>query len=155
MCVCVCVCMYGGVNQCNVEHASALHPSFFPTRPPPLPRSAAPGNPPARPPLQAVWGRGDVLPCRAYLRHCVLAAASLGPEAEHSFLHATYLADRCEGGDNDGCRRLWDCRSGGMSTGERGVTGGQDMPAQACQELRRHGTVAAAALRRTSVHPAS
>eukprot|EP00198_Chlamydomonas_reinhardtii_P011224 XP_001700561.1 predicted protein [Chlamydomonas reinhardtii] len=44
--------------------------------------------------IQAVWGRGDVLPCRAYLRHCVLAAASLGPEAEHSFLHATYLADR-------------------------------------------------------------
>ncbi len=44
---------------------------------------------------QAVWGRADVLPCRAYLRHCVLAAASLGPEAERSFLHATYLADRC------------------------------------------------------------
>ncbi|KAG2427811.1 hypothetical protein HXX76_012135 [Chlamydomonas incerta] len=44
--------------------------------------------------IQAVWGRDDVLPCRAYLRHCVLAAASLGPQAERSFLHATYLADR-------------------------------------------------------------
>ncbi|KAG2452732.1 hypothetical protein HYH02_002962 [Chlamydomonas schloesseri] len=44
--------------------------------------------------IQAVWGRADVLPCRAYLRHCVLAARSLGPQAERSFLHATYLADR-------------------------------------------------------------
>lgn len=43
--------------------------------------------------ISAVW-RSDVLPCRLYLRHCVLAARSLGPEAEHSFLHSTFLADR-------------------------------------------------------------
>ncbi|GIL63081.1 hypothetical protein Vafri_17056 [Volvox africanus] len=43
--------------------------------------------------ISSVW-RDDVLPCRVYLRHCVLAARSLGPEAEDSFLNDTYLADR-------------------------------------------------------------
>ncbi|GIL88461.1 hypothetical protein Vretimale_15378 [Volvox reticuliferus] len=43
--------------------------------------------------ISRVW-RDDVLPCRVYLRHCVLAARSLGPEAEDSFLNDTYLADR-------------------------------------------------------------
>ncbi|KAI8472730.1 MAG: hypothetical protein J3K34DRAFT_412916 [Monoraphidium minutum] len=43
--------------------------------------------------VDRVW-RDDVLPCRVYLRHCVLAAASLGAEAHASFLDATTLADR-------------------------------------------------------------
>lgn len=38
--------------------------------------------------------RDDVLPCRVYLRHCVLAAGKLGEAALQSFLHHTYLADR-------------------------------------------------------------
>ncbi|KXZ49783.1 hypothetical protein GPECTOR_19g234 [Gonium pectorale] len=48
--------------------------------------------------ITRVWGAAPgcppLLPCRTYLRHCVLAARGLGPEAEHSFLHATFLADR-------------------------------------------------------------
>ena len=39
--------------------------------------------------------RDDILPCRAYLRHCTLAARNLSPEADASFLDNTYLADRC------------------------------------------------------------
>jgi hypothetical protein len=35
-----------------------------------------------------------VLPCRVYLRHCVLAAQRLGSEAHASFLDGTFLADR-------------------------------------------------------------
>ena len=35
-----------------------------------------------------------MLPCRTYLRHCVLAAEALSPEAHASFLDDTYLADR-------------------------------------------------------------
>ena len=35
-----------------------------------------------------------VYPTRAYARHCVLAAESLGPEALASFLDHTFLADR-------------------------------------------------------------
>lgn len=38
--------------------------------------------------------RPDVLPCRVYLRHCVLAAQRLGPEAHASFLDGTVLSDR-------------------------------------------------------------
>eukprot|EP01061_Rhynchopus_euleeides_P040030 TRINITY_DN6876_c0_g1_i1.p1 TRINITY_DN6876_c0_g1~~TRINITY_DN6876_c0_g1_i1.p1 ORF type:complete len:230 (+),score=84.74 TRINITY_DN6876_c0_g1_i1:57-746(+) len=44
--------------------------------------------------VSQIWDRTDVLPCRAYLRHCVLAAEKLGPEVYRSFLHATYLCDR-------------------------------------------------------------
>ena len=40
-----------------------------------------------------VW-RDDVLPCRVYLRHCVLAARGFCPEAHNNFLDATFLADR-------------------------------------------------------------
>ncbi|KAL4443866.1 hypothetical protein ABPG75_011603 [Micractinium tetrahymenae] len=40
-----------------------------------------------------IW-TDDVLPCRVYLRHCVLAAQRLGPAAFQSFLDETYLADR-------------------------------------------------------------
>ena len=43
--------------------------------------------------IEKIW-RDDVLPCRVYLRHCVLAARSLGPEAYASFLDATFLGDR-------------------------------------------------------------
>ena len=35
-----------------------------------------------------------MLPCRVYLRHCVLAAERLGPEAHASFLDGSFLADR-------------------------------------------------------------
>lgn len=43
--------------------------------------------------IDRVW-RDDVLPCRVYLRHCVLAAQKLGPVAFDSFLEHTYLANR-------------------------------------------------------------
>lgn len=43
--------------------------------------------------VDRVW-RDDVLPCRVYLRHCVLAAQSFCPEAYNSFLDNTFLADR-------------------------------------------------------------
>ena len=43
--------------------------------------------------LDSLW-RDDVLPCRVYLRHCVLAAQKLGLEAENNFLDSTVLADR-------------------------------------------------------------
>jgi hypothetical protein len=44
--------------------------------------------------IQAVWDDPAVLPCRAYLRHCVLAARRLGPAAEACLLTNTWLADR-------------------------------------------------------------
>lgn len=43
--------------------------------------------------VDRIW-RDDILPCRVYLRHCVLAAQGLGKEAEDSFLDHTYLGDR-------------------------------------------------------------
>jgi len=43
--------------------------------------------------IEQVW-RDDVLPCRAYLRHCILASKNLSPEAHASFMDHTYLADR-------------------------------------------------------------
>lgn len=43
--------------------------------------------------IDRIW-RDDILPCRVYLRHCVLAAKSLGPAALESFLDNTFLADR-------------------------------------------------------------
>jgi hypothetical protein len=43
--------------------------------------------------INSVWSN-DVLPCRVYLRHCVLAAKGFCPEAHDSFLDNTYLADR-------------------------------------------------------------
>ena len=48
-------------------------------------------------PLTTLWGWGPdsgLKPCRVYLRHCVLAAKKLGPEALDSFLDETYLIDR-------------------------------------------------------------
>lgn len=35
--------------------------------------------------------RDDVLPCRAYLRHCILASQNLGEEAHTSFMDNTFL----------------------------------------------------------------
>lgn len=43
--------------------------------------------------VSRVWG-GAVLPCRVYLRHCLLAAGGLGPVAHANFLDATWLSDR-------------------------------------------------------------
>ncbi|KAJ8766341.1 hypothetical protein K2173_022400 [Erythroxylum novogranatense] len=43
--------------------------------------------------INKIW-RDDILPCRAYLRHCVLAARNLGDEAYNNFLDHTFLGDR-------------------------------------------------------------
>lgn len=43
--------------------------------------------------IDKIW-RDDILPCRVYLRHCVLAAKNLGTEAFDNFLDHTYLGDR-------------------------------------------------------------
>lgn len=43
--------------------------------------------------LTSIW-RDDVMPCRVYLRHCVISAMKLGPEVEADFLDGTVLADR-------------------------------------------------------------
>ncbi|KAK7246357.1 hypothetical protein RIF29_41224 [Crotalaria pallida] len=43
--------------------------------------------------IDKIW-RDDVLPCRVYLRHCVLAAKNLGDTAYDNFLDHTFLADR-------------------------------------------------------------
>jgi len=51
--------------------------------------------------IERVWDDPTILPCRVYLRHCVLAAQKLCPEAYESFLDETYLADRTT------CVRQW------------------------------------------------
>ncbi|KAM0034503.1 hypothetical protein Hdeb2414_s0016g00498651 [Helianthus debilis subsp. tardiflorus] len=43
--------------------------------------------------IDKIW-RDDVLPCRVYCRHCVLATKNLMNEAYDNFLDHTYLADR-------------------------------------------------------------
>ncbi|KAK4265815.1 hypothetical protein QN277_026817 [Acacia crassicarpa] len=43
--------------------------------------------------IDRIW-RDDVLPCRVYLRHCVLAAKNLGDAAYNNFMDHTFLADR-------------------------------------------------------------
>ncbi|KAK7387936.1 hypothetical protein VNO78_22735 [Psophocarpus tetragonolobus] len=43
--------------------------------------------------IHKIW-RDDVLPCRVYLRHCVLAAKGLGDEVYNNFLDHTFLGDR-------------------------------------------------------------
>ncbi|OAY77311.1 hypothetical protein ACMD2_01756 [Ananas comosus] len=43
--------------------------------------------------IHKIW-RDDILPCRTYLRHCVLAAKNLGKAAYDNFLDHTYVADR-------------------------------------------------------------
>lgn len=47
--------------------------------------------------LKTIWGYepdSGILPCSVYLRHCYLAAQSLGRDVLGSFLDDTYLADR-------------------------------------------------------------
>ena len=44
--------------------------------------------------VEQIWDIPGILPCRLYLRHCVLAARNLGPEAYDNFLDSTFLADR-------------------------------------------------------------
>ncbi|CAK9228238.1 unnamed protein product [Sphagnum troendelagicum] len=43
--------------------------------------------------IQKVY-RDDILPCRVYLRHCILASKNLGPDAYENFLDHSYLGDR-------------------------------------------------------------
>ncbi|XP_062150328.1 uncharacterized protein LOC133858890 [Alnus glutinosa] len=43
--------------------------------------------------IHKIW-RDDILPCRVYLRHCVLAAKNLSDVAYNNFLDHTFLADR-------------------------------------------------------------
>ncbi|KAL4565224.1 hypothetical protein LXL04_029310 [Taraxacum kok-saghyz] len=43
--------------------------------------------------IDKIW-RDDVLPCRVYCRHCVLAAKNLGDAPYENFLDNTYIADR-------------------------------------------------------------
>ncbi|KAH0459074.1 hypothetical protein IEQ34_011888 [Dendrobium chrysotoxum] len=43
--------------------------------------------------IHKIW-RDDILPCRVYLRHCVLAAKNLGEAAYDNFLDHTFLSDR-------------------------------------------------------------
>lgn len=43
--------------------------------------------------IQKIW-RDDILPCRVYLRHCVLAADNLGDLVYDNFVDHTFLADR-------------------------------------------------------------
>ncbi|OMO53607.1 phosphatase 2C (PP2C)-like protein [Corchorus capsularis] len=43
--------------------------------------------------IDKIW-RDDILPCRVYLRHCVLAAKNLGDIAYNNFLDHTFLGDR-------------------------------------------------------------
>nr|XP_016450279.1 PREDICTED: uncharacterized protein LOC107775111 isoform X2 [Nicotiana tabacum] len=43
--------------------------------------------------IDKIW-RDDILPCRVYLRHCVLAAQNLGDIAYDNFLDHTFLGDR-------------------------------------------------------------
>lgn len=43
--------------------------------------------------IHKIW-RDDILPCRLYLRHCILAAKNLGDEAYNNFLDHTFLGDR-------------------------------------------------------------
>lgn len=47
--------------------------------------------------IHTIWGwepDSGLLPCRVYLRHCYLAAKSMGLECFDSFLDETFLADR-------------------------------------------------------------
>ncbi|KAB1213931.1 hypothetical protein CJ030_MR5G017194 [Morella rubra] len=43
--------------------------------------------------IHKIW-QDDILPCRVYLRHCVLAAKNLSNVAYNNFLDHTFLADR-------------------------------------------------------------
>jgi hypothetical protein len=47
--------------------------------------------------IDTIWGwneRSGILPCAVYLRHCTLAAKSMGIDCYNSFLDDTFLVDR-------------------------------------------------------------
>ncbi|KAH7492525.1 uncharacterized protein KRP23_1432 [Phytophthora ramorum] len=47
--------------------------------------------------LDTIWGwdaQSGILPCRVYLRHCLLAVKKLGEEVYDDFVATTYLGDR-------------------------------------------------------------
>ena len=45
--------------------------------------------------LDSIWNwSGPILPCRVYLRHCVLAAEKAGGDVRDDFVDSTLLADR-------------------------------------------------------------
>ncbi|POM75979.1 Hypothetical protein PHPALM_6839 [Phytophthora palmivora] len=47
--------------------------------------------------LDTIWGwdaQSGILPCRVYLRHCLLAAKKLGQDVYDDFVSTTYLGDR-------------------------------------------------------------
>uniref|UniRef100_K3WZH0 Gamma-glutamylcyclotransferase AIG2-like domain-containing protein n=1 Tax=Globisporangium ultimum (strain ATCC 200006 / CBS 805.95 / DAOM BR144) TaxID=431595 RepID=K3WZH0_GLOUD len=47
--------------------------------------------------LDTIWGwdhESGILPCRVYLRHCLLAVQKLGKEVYDDFVTTTYLGDR-------------------------------------------------------------
>mmetsp|Transcript_15168 Transcript_15168/g.51156 ORF Transcript_15168/g.51156 Transcript_15168/m.51156 type:complete len:82 (-) Transcript_15168:324-569(-) len=45
--------------------------------------------------LSTIWNwQGEILPCRVYLRHCVLACSKAGEEVKEDFLVNTFLWDR-------------------------------------------------------------
>ena len=47
--------------------------------------------------LQTIWNHprdSGILPCRVYLRHCLLACKNLSEQVYTNFIENTYLADR-------------------------------------------------------------
>ncbi|KGN47414.1 uncharacterized protein LOC101211619 isoform X1 [Cucumis sativus] len=44
--------------------------------------------------VDKIW-RDDILPCRVYLRHCILAAKGVDDVAYNNILDHTFLGDRC------------------------------------------------------------
>jgi hypothetical protein len=47
--------------------------------------------------ISTIWGyaiNSGLRPCSIYLRHCVLASKSMGPECHESFVDDTFLVDR-------------------------------------------------------------
>jgi hypothetical protein len=44
--------------------------------------------------VSKIWDDKNILPCRAYLRLCVLASMSLGKEFFENFINSSYLVDR-------------------------------------------------------------
>ena len=92
----------GARRACAALSVAACVQTFGggPLQPPPLPLllllaaaiiTAHLALPLILPPLSC---SDDVLPCRVYLRHCVLAAQRLGFAAYASFLDGTWLSDR-------------------------------------------------------------
>ncbi|OQR89978.1 hypothetical protein ACHHYP_20239 [Achlya hypogyna] len=47
--------------------------------------------------LETIWGYGSdsgILPCRVYMRHCILAVQKLGEDVYDDFVNNTFLSDR-------------------------------------------------------------